>query len=144
MSYYGIRYGKDAEELFGMILKYDPEKAVAVRAMNALCRNGIHSVKKLIETDEKEIAGIRNIGLKCLKILGQIRKELGAETVFGDMNLGVYVGHNHLPEFRVAKIPLDIWEKLGDHGDPNEILVHLAEQYLIAYHPYKPKSEVTA
>lgn len=141
MSYYGTRYGKDAEELFQMILKYDPEKAVAVRAMNALCRHDIRSIKKLIETDEKEIAQIRNIGLKCLKILGQIRKELGAETVFGDMNLGVYIGHNHLPEFRVAKIPLDIWEKLGELGDPNKILVHLAENYIIAYQPYRPKKE---
>lgn len=144
MSYYGTRYGKNAEELFDMIRKYDDGEKSAVRVMNALCRHDIFSIDQLVAADENEIAKFRNIGLKSMKIIGNVRRDAGASSIFADMSLGMYIGHNRIPEYRVAKIPVDIWEKLGDHGDPNEILVHLAESYLIAYQPYKPKNEVTA
>lgn len=124
------RYGEKTEELFKMLQKYDDSGKAAVRVMNALCRHDILTVDQLISADEEEIMRFRDIGLKSMKIIGSVRRDAGGSTIFADMNLNVYIGHNRVPEYRVAKIPVDIWERLAGYGDPNEILVILAEGYL--------------
>ena len=123
MAYYNLltMHNPEEEELLKVIEKFDPSKTNVTRTFNALVRNGVRSVEELCRADEDDIADFRCIGKKSMKIIGLIREEMGYTSEY--VNPQAHSLH-------VAKIPGDIWDELSKYGEPNELLLKIAKEYL--------------